>query len=107
MGKEAAARSSQAHRSNDRCSLLSDPAEYAAGVPHYEFARRRKNAPVAWVDETPLWLRGSMGGVAVKGSGFWAITRHAAVETVSRQTEAFSSAVRGAFLADPKSQQDL
>jgi len=88
--------------------LLSDPATYAAGVPHQEFARRRREAPVAWVEEKPLWRHDARGrSLAVKGSGYWAVTRHAAVVAASREREVFSSSQRGCFLADPKSSRDL
>lgn len=86
---------------------LSDPAAYLAGVPHAEFARRRRESPIDWVDEAPLWRHGSGGSRAVSGSGYWAVTRHSAICTASRQPQVFSSAARGAFLADPHSRQDL
>jgi cytochrome P450 len=88
--------------------LLSDPETYAAGVPHAELARLRREAPVAWVEERPLWRTGPRGErVAARGSGYWAVTRHATVTLVCREREAFSSAARGVFLAEPKSHRDL
>jgi len=88
--------------------LVSDPAAYAAGVPHDEFARLRRDEPVAWIEERPL-VRYGAGGAAtvVRGTGYWAVTRHATVVAVSRDPAAFSSAERGSFLADPRSRQDL
>jgi cytochrome P450 len=87
---------------------LSDPATYVAGVPHAELARLRREAPVAWVEEKPLWRTGSRGErVATRGTGYWAVTRHATVTLVCREREVFSSAHRGVFLADPKSRRDL
>jgi cytochrome P450 len=88
------------------CSL-SSPATYAAGVPYDEFARLRRDAPVAWIDEVPRWLHSSTGSAATQGGGYWAVSRYATVMAASRQPEIFSSALRGAFLADPKSRQDL
>jgi cytochrome P450 len=84
--------------------LISDPAAYVAGVPHDEFARLRREDPVAWVEEQPL-LRYDARGAAtsVRGTGYWAVTRHATVVAVSRDTTTFSSAERGSFLADPRS----
>jgi cytochrome P450 len=88
--------------------LISDPAAYVAGVPHDEFARLRREAPVAWVEEQPLWRSSAAGtAMAVRGTGYWALTRHATIVAASRDTEAFSSAARGSFLADPRSRQDL
>jgi len=87
---------------------LSDPATYVAGVPHDEFARLRREAPVTWVDERPLWRYSSTGAAtAVPGTGYWALTRYATVAAVSRAPDVFSSAMRGCFLADPRSRQDL
>lgn len=86
---------------------IADPGTYVAGVPYAEFARRRHEAAVSWVDEVPLWRRGEQGARSVVGTGYWAITRHATITAVSRQPDVFSSALRGAFLADPKSRQDL
>jgi cytochrome P450 len=87
--------------------LISDPAAYVEGVPYAEFARRRRECPVGWVEERPLWRYGSEGGMGVAGTGYWAVTRHATVTEASKDTVTFSSGCRGAFLADPKTHQDL
>jgi cytochrome P450 len=87
--------------------LVSDPAAYARGVPHDEFARLRQAGPIVWVDEVPLWRHSGEHGQMVSGAGYWAVTRHAAIVSISRQPALFSSAARGAFLADPKSREDL
>lgn len=86
---------------------IADPETYRNGVPHDELARLRRDAPVAWVDEVPLWRHGSGGGRVVAGTGYWAVTRHATIVAVSRRPDAFSSRIRGAFLADPASRDDL
>ena len=88
---------------------LADPATYAHGIPHAEFARRRRDAPVAWVDEPPLKRHGTDGKSATlaKGGGYWAVVRYSTVAAVSRAPETFSSASRGAFLADPITREDL
>jgi cytochrome P450 len=88
--------------------MLADPVTYRAGVPHAEFARRRRDAPVAWVEEPELRYRGDDGGERVRrGAGYWAVTRHATVVAASRDPARFSSAAGGAFLADPKTRGDL
>jgi cytochrome P450 len=87
--------------------LISDPAVYRAGVPHEEFARRRRECPVDWVEEKALWRYGAGGAASVRGSGYWAVVRHETVVAVSRNPAVFSSGERGAFLPDPKSRQDL
>jgi cytochrome P450 len=88
--------------------MLADPATYAVGVPWDEFARRRRETPVAWVDE-PVLRRHSAadGSLAHRGTGFWAVTTHDLVVSGSRAAHLFSSAARGAFLADPRTSEDL
>src|ERR671925_329444 len=87
--------------------LISDPAIYGGGVPHEEFARRRRECPVDWVEEKALWRYGAGGAASVRGSGYWAVMRHETVAAVSRNPAVFSSGERGGFLPDPKSRQDL
>ncbi|MGH3993033.1 MAG: cytochrome P450, partial [Pseudonocardiaceae bacterium] len=55
----------------------------------------------------PLWRHSSSGRIAERGTGFWAVTTHEAVLSVSRRTEEFSSAAKGAFLIDPRTPADL
>ncbi|RZQ61087.1 cytochrome P450 [Amycolatopsis suaedae] len=86
---------------------IADPATFRHGVPHAEFARRRATEPVAWVDEPLLVRHSSAGRTAERGSGYWAVTTHDAVVSVSRRTGEFSSAANGAFLRDPRSRADL
>ena len=52
---------------------------FVRSVPHATFARMRREDPVAWVEEGD-------------GQGFWALTRHADVEAVSRDYRRFSAA---------------
>ena len=47
-------------------------------VPHAAFERMRRERPVSWVEESD-------------GSGFWAVTKHADVETVSRDFGRFTA----------------
>lgn len=88
-------------------TLLADPAHYLHGVPHTEFARRRRELPVGWVDEVDLARTDQDGARVSRGTGYWAVTRHAGVLAVSRAPETFSSAERGAFLNDPRTKEDL
>jgi cytochrome P450 len=50
---------------------------YVRSVPHAAFARMRQEEPVAWVEE--------------EGGGFWAVTKHADVEAVSRDFARFTA----------------
>ncbi len=60
---------------------LTDPAEFANGIPHAAFATLREQDGLSWVDGTD------------EQAGFWNVTRHADVVAVSRDTETYSSAV--------------
>ncbi len=51
---------------------------YVRCVPHAAFERMRRDRPVSWVEEAD-------------GTGFWAVTRHADVETVSRDFGRFTA----------------
>jgi cytochrome P450 len=87
---------------------IAHPATFTAGVPHAEFARRRADEPVGWVDEPELERHSSGGSRTVRrGSGYWAVTTHDDVLSVSRRTEEFSSGAKGAFLIDPSTPGDL
>ena len=66
---------------------LADPETYARGMPYDEF-RRLRAAPVAWHAEPG-------------GRGYWAVTRHADVVAVLRNSAVYSSWLGGALLADP------
>jgi cytochrome P450 len=83
------------------------PATYGTGVPYEEFARRRRDEPVAWVEEPVLWRHSAGGRMAVQGTGYWAVTSHEGVRAVSRRPDLFSSAAKGAFLVDPRTTAEL
>jgi cytochrome P450 len=88
--------------------VIADPATYAAAVPHPEFDRLRRTTPVSWVEEPLLARRGGEQPDGLRrGSGFWAVTDYAGVLKASRSPATFSSAARGAFLADPQTGEDL
>src|SRR5262249_2092286 len=88
--------------------MLADPGTHPPGGPHPELARRRRDAPVAWVEEPELRCHSESGGAQVRrGSGYWAVTRHATVVAAARDPARFSSAAKGAFLVDPKTPGDL
>lgn len=88
-------------------TVIADPATFARGVPHEEFAELRAAGGVSWVDEPALWRHSAAGRALQRGSGFWAVTTHEAIIEASRRPEDFSSALKGAFLVDPRTQADL
>ncbi len=60
---------------------LADPTHFSAGIPHDLFASLRAAPGLSWNEDGP------------HGRGFWAVTRHADVVTVSRDPATFSSEV--------------
>jgi cytochrome P450 len=66
---------------------LADAETFRDGPPHGVFARLRREAPVCWHPEA-------------NGPGFWALTKHADVLAVSRDSATFSSARAGYMTED-------
>ncbi|MFD7433214.1 cytochrome P450 [Streptomyces sp. NPDC059861] len=71
-----------------------DPRRYAAGVPYDAYRVLRDHHPVAWQDEPEV-----LGWPA--GPGFWAVTRHADVVRVLKDSAAFSSSLGATQIRDP------
>lgn len=69
-----------------------DPDIYAADVPHAQFRALRATAPVHWVEQPPEARAG------FEGTGYYAVTRHADVSAISRNSTDFSSAANGAII---------
>jgi cytochrome P450 len=67
---------------------IADPAKYERGVPHEEFHLLREHDPVHWHP----WPD--------RSNGFWAITRHADIVTISRDPETYSSAAEHVLIVD-------
>ncbi len=67
---------------------LTDLDMWARGVPYAEFARLRREAPVAWHDEAP------------PNSGFWSVTGYSDIVAASRDVATFSSS-RGISFEEP------
>jgi len=61
---------------------LHSPDSFAHGIPHEAFAAMRADPGLTWTDAAPGDER-----------GFWSVTRHPEVVTVSRDPETYSSAV--------------
>jgi len=67
---------------------LTDLDMWVRGVPYREFARLRRDAPVAWSEEQ------------APNSGFWSVLRYADIVAASRDVATFSSA-RGISFEEP------
>lgn len=74
---------------------FTDPELIEGAVPHEQFRALRRTAPVAWVEQRP----GTYDGMAPEsGSGYWALSRHAEVSDVSKDSKRFSNAENGAII---------
>ncbi|MGW3494434.1 cytochrome P450 [Streptomyces sp. NPDC001020] len=71
-----------------------DPRRYADGVPHAAYRTLRDHHPVAWQDEPEV-----LGWPA--GPGFWAVTRHADVTRVLKDSRTYSSCLGATQIRDP------
>jgi len=71
-----------------------DPRQYADGVPHAAYRTLRDHHPVAWQKETEV-----LGWPA--GPGFWAVTRHADVVRVLKDSATYSSHLGATQIRDP------
>jgi cholest-4-en-3-one 26-monooxygenase len=72
-----------------------DPDILWEAVPHEQFQALRLNAPVFWVEQ-PQSSRDGMAEEA--GTGYWAVSKHAEVAAVSKDSKNFSSAENGAII---------
>jgi cholest-4-en-3-one 26-monooxygenase len=77
---------------------FTDPDVNWQAVPHDKFRELRQTAPVSWVEQRP----GSYDGFAPEsGTGYWAVTGHADVAAVSKDSKRFSNAENGAIIRFP------
>ena len=65
---------------------LTDPDINQAGLPHERFAELRRTSPVAWIEQQPEAYAG-----LENCPGYWAVTRHADVAAVSKNSKDFST----------------
>ncbi|WP_370246756.1 cytochrome P450 [Nocardioides sp.] len=72
-----------------------DPFLIEERIPHDEFALLRRTAPVHWVAQAP----GTYDGMSTEsGDGYWAITRHADVAAISKNSKDWSTSENGAIV---------
>jgi cholest-4-en-3-one 26-monooxygenase len=74
---------------------FTDPDLMWDGVPHEAFRAVRATSPIHWIEQPPT----SRAGMAEEaGTGYWAISRHADVARISKDSKHFSSAENGAII---------
>ena len=69
-----------------------DPLRCEEAIPLEEFLELRRTAPVWWVQQTPEASAG------FPDDGYWAVSRHADVAAVSKDSRNFSTAENGAII---------
>jgi cholest-4-en-3-one 26-monooxygenase len=74
---------------------FTDPDVNHAAVPHEEFRALRQHSPVHWVEQ-PEPIRSGFAPEA--GTGYWALTRHADVLAVSKDSKNFGTFENGAII---------
>ncbi len=77
---------------------FTDPDLNMARIPHHEFAALRRSQPIFWVEQAPE-ARAGMSDAS--GSGYWAVTKHADILTVSKNSQIFSSRENGVIIRLP------
>jgi cholest-4-en-3-one 26-monooxygenase len=78
---------------------FTDPDLVVTGVPHDQFRAQRETAPVRWIEQ-PQSSRDGMSPES--GTGYHALTRHADVAAVSKNSKVFSSWENGAIIRFPE-----
>ncbi|MGV9713067.1 cytochrome P450 [Gordonia sp. NPDC003424] len=73
---------------------LTDPDLLEHGMPRSEFAELRRTAPVWW-NAQPIGTSGFTDG------GYWAVTKHAHVREISKQSDVWSTNMNGAIIRLP------
>lgn len=78
---------------------FTDPDLVLSGLPHDEYRAHRETAPVRWIEQDQS-ARDGMSAEA--GTGYYAVTRHADVAAVSKNSKVFSSWENGAIIRFPE-----
>lgn len=74
---------------------FTDPELNEAAIPHEQFRLLRGTAPIHWVEQAP----GTYDGMADEcGGGYWAVTRHADVSAISKDSRNWSTEENGAII---------
>jgi cholest-4-en-3-one 26-monooxygenase len=74
---------------------FTDPFLNEKSIPHDEFRRCRDSSPITWVEQA----KGTYDGMSEEsGSGYFAVTRHADVSAISKNSKDWSNAENGAII---------
>ncbi len=74
---------------------FTDPFLNEERIPHDEFLACRRTSPIHWVAQAP----GTYDGMAEEtGGGYWAVTKHADVSAISKDSKSWSTWENGAII---------
>lgn len=72
-----------------------DPDINVVAIPHEQFRAMRATEPIRWVEQGPEAAAGFLGPAA---EGYWAVTKHADIAAISKDSKHFSTSVNGAII---------
>ncbi len=74
---------------------FTDPFLNEERIPHDEFRALRRTSPIHWVEQAP----GAYDGMSEEsGAGYWAVTKHADVAAISKDSKRWSTWENGAII---------
>lgn len=74
---------------------FTDPEVLLHGIPVTEFAELRKTAPVWWNEQPP-------GATVFDDGGYWVVSRHDDIKSISRHSDLWSTNRKGAVMRFPE-----
>ena len=77
---------------------FTDPDMIQRGIPHDEFRAARRSHPIVWVEQEAIWRSGF---AAESGTGYYAVTRHADISAISKDSKNWSTYENGAIIRFP------
>ena len=74
---------------------FTDPFLNEKAIPHDDFRKCRESAPVTWIEQQ----KGAYDGVSEEsGQGYFAVTKHADVSDISKNSKDWSNSENGAII---------
>lgn len=77
---------------------FTDPDVIHHALPHDEFRAARRSAPILWIEQDEEM---TSGFAEAAGTGYYAVTRHADVSAISKDSKNWSTAENGAIVRFP------
>ncbi|WP_341925663.1 cytochrome P450 [Nocardioides psychrotolerans] len=77
---------------------FTDPDVIHHALPHDEFRAARRSAPILWIEQDEAM---TSGFAEAAGTGYYAVTRHADVSAISKDSKNWSTAENGAIVRFP------